>query len=372
MSAINDLKKRLADKCKGTHVSLLCDSDIATIKQFFPTPSLDLNRILTGSLFKGLASRTLTLMVGPEASFKSSFMCLCAAEAQKQGYTPVIIDTEGAWTEDFVQRWGMDSKNIIYIYESMIENILVALGQIIDGNDQKLCIIVDSIGGLESHKLIDDAVAGDVKADQGTLARKIKRMLKMILRICKGQDSLAMGSAHMYGNPSGYGESEVVGGGKFVKLAPDTIIALKKTKMLDKDKNVIGNTIKACTLKNRLYPPFNEAIIDINYKDGINPLAGIMNLAVDAGVVTKGGAGWYTNTITGEKYQGDANASKCLTPEILTKLDEWIQNTGYSTVNKVLEEAVGIIEHVEEIEEDLETETSPSGKKLKSMSSRDK
>jgi hypothetical protein len=35
-------------------------------------------------------------LAGPEASFKSSFSCLCAANAQKEGYTPIIIDSEGA------------------------------------------------------------------------------------------------------------------------------------------------------------------------------------------------------------------------------------------------------------------------------------
>lgn len=368
MSAILDLKKRLQASCKGSHISILSESDIATIKTFFPTPSLDLNRILTGSLFKGLASRTLTLMVGPEASFKSSFMCLCAAEAQKQGYTPLIIDTEGAWTADFVERWGLDATNMIYMYEPMIEKILVMLGQLIDGNDQKLCIIVDSIGGLESQKLVDDAVDGEVKADQGGLARKIKRMLKLILRVCKGQDSLALGSAHMYGAPGSYGPSEEIGGGKFVKLAPDTIIGLKKHKIIDKDKNVIGNSITATTLKNRLYPPFSEATIDINYIDGINRLAGMVDLCIEAGFIEKGGA-WFTNTLTGQKYQGEANAFKAVDEEMLKKLDEWLQKTGYSTVNNAIAEAAAILEITDEIPTDEEIEdVSSTGKKLRSMS----
>ena len=35
-------------------------------------------------------------------------------------------------------------------------------------------------------------------------------------------------------------------------------VSLKKSKMLDSEKNVIGNQIKAITLKNRFYPAFNE------------------------------------------------------------------------------------------------------------------
>ena len=136
--SIADLKKKLQDKCKGVHVQTLNDSDIASIKEFLPTPAYDLNRIISGSLYKGLPSRTFSMMVGPEASFKSSFMCLCAAEAQRRGYTPVIIDTEGAWTGDFVKRWGMDPTKMLYIYTPWVDEINVALGQIIDSDDKKL------------------------------------------------------------------------------------------------------------------------------------------------------------------------------------------------------------------------------------------
>ena len=331
---LKDLRNRLAKVSKGTHVSLLADSDIAAVKDFFPTPSYDLNRILTGSLFKGVGSKTFTLLVGPEASFKSSCMCLCAAEAQKQGYTPIIIDTEGAWTAEFVERWGMDAKNTIYIYTPWVDDIMLELGNIIDSGDRKLCIIVDSIGGMEARKLVDDAVKGDVKADQGQLTRKIKRLLKMILNITKNQDSVAFASAHLYANTSGYGDVNQVGGGYFVKLGPDTIVMLKKTKLLDKEKNVIGNSVTATTIKNRFYPAFSEATIEIDYVKGINPLAGMVELAVNAGLIEKGGAGWYTNLVSGEKIQGEANAEKCIDEALLNKIDEWISKSGYSSVNK--------------------------------------
>ena len=366
-----ELKKKLADKCKGVHVSILADSDIAAVKEYLPTPSYDLNRILSGSLYKGLPTRIFAMLVGPEASFKSSFMCLCAAEAQRRGYTPVIIDTEGAWTGDFVSRWGMDPKNMLYLYTPWVDEINVALGQIIDSDDKKLCLIIDSIGGMEALKLLEDAVKGDVKADQGTLQKKIKRTLKMILNICKMKDSIAMASGHYYGNPSGYGDPATIGGGFFAKLAPDLIIALKKSKMYDKDKNVIGNAITAITLKNRFYPPFNEALVEIDYKNGINSMAGLVPLAIEAGLIEKGGA-WYTNTVTGDKVQGELNAEKCIDESLLKKLDEFIANTGYSTINENVAAAAMASENINEVEvadENTEKSDKPikKGKKERSL-----
>jgi recombination protein RecA len=361
--SIQELRDKIAKKAKGTHVSVLSESEIAVSGELISTPAYDLNRILSGSLFKGMRSKVFTLFVGPEATGKSSFMCLCLAEAQKQGYTPIVIDTEGSWTNDFVSRWGMNADDILYIYTPWIDKITIILGQLIDSGDTKLAVVIDSIGGMEKYKLIEDSVDGDPKADQGALQKEIKRMLKMLVYLCKGQDSIVMAAGHYYGSPSSYGASEDIGGGKYLKLAADVIVSLKKSKLFDNGdrSKIIGNTIKAIAMKNRFYPPFQEALIEISYQNGINSYAGMMDLAVEAGLVEKGGS-WYT--VNGEKYQGETKAIEGFRQDkiILTKLDEWLKMTGYSTVNKNIENAMKIIEETEaeeeqkfreEVEEDL-------------------
>ena len=347
--SIEDLKKKLQGSVKGVHIEVLSESKIASERTWFPTPSYDLNRILSGSLYKGLPSKSLTLLVAPESSFKSSFICLCAAKAQKKGYTPVIFDTEGAWTKDFVERWGMDADNILYIYTPWIDKVMVMLGQLIDDEKtDQLFLILDSLGGLEKLKMVTDAVGKDkrVKADQGTLQKEIKRMLKMILNIVKGKNSVGMMAGHFFGNPNSYGGADEIGGGKFAKLAPDIIVSQKKINILKdpkaafKDRVVIGTMIKAMTLKNRYYPPFQEATIDINYKDGIDKFAGLLDMAIDIGLVKQGGA-WFTMP-NDEKCQGSINAIQWFNDNpdvILDGLEEFLSATGYSTINEEMLEA---------------------------------
>jgi recombination protein RecA len=356
------LKAKIEKASKGIHVSILSDSEIATIKDNLPTPAYDLNRIISGSLFKGLPEKTLSLFVGPEASGKSSFMCLCLAEAQRKGYSIVVIDTEGAWTTDFVKRWGLDAENMLYIYTPWVDQVCITLGQIIDSDVKKIALVVDSVGAMDRMKLVDDSVDGEVKADQGTLQKEIKRMLKMILNIVKGKDSLGMCSGHYYGNPGQYGAAEKVGGGKYMQLAPDIIISLKKNKMLEgtgKTAKIIGNTVNAITLKNRYYPPFNEAVVEIDYKKGVNKCAGLMDIALELGIIEKGGS-WYTFKATSEKVQGMEAALKLLEKDMesIKKIDEWLANTGYSTINENVMEATKILEE-SDVEEDEEDITDP-------------
>jgi recombination protein RecA len=348
-SILEKLKADLEKKGKGVHVSILSKSDIARIDTWVSAPTYDLNRIVSGNLFKGIPEKAFTLLVGPEASFKSSFMVLCLAQAQKQGFTPVIIDTEGSWTNEFTSRWGLDADNAIYVYTPWVDQIMVLLGQLILNPEYtKLAIAIDSIGGIERLKLLEDAEKGDVKADQGTLQKDLKRMLKMLVNIAKSKKSQVYAGGHLYGNPSQYGEPEQLGGGFYLRLASDIIIALKKYYIKDDDKNILGSSVKAIARKNRYYPPFQEAVIEIDYQKGINPNAGLLDIALEAGIISGGGAGWYTINSTQEKFQGTSKFDQYVDEVLLKELDEWVQKSGYSTVNKNIAEAEKLIEESEE------------------------
>jgi len=356
--SIQDLKNRLQKNVKGTHIEILEDSDIASINKYLDGPSYDINRIISGSLFKGFPEKSVTCLVAPEGVFKSSLMAITAADAQKKGYTPVIIDTEGAFSNEFCERWGIDTSNMIYIYTIFVEKITTLLGDIINSSDQNLFIILDSLGGLESNKIIRDTTTGDkvAKADQGGLARKIKRMLKMLVSITKSQNGMGMFSGHWYGKPDSYGSAEEIGGGRYVRLAADIIIAMKKTPILKdpnaayKDRVTIGSAINACTLKNRFYPPFQETTVEINYKDGINQFAGLIDMALECGIVRQGGS-WFTLP-DDTKVQGMPKVTEWFShnPDlILTELEEALSHTGYSTTNEDIKEAEELAKNLDKM-----------------------
>ena len=347
-TTFEEIQEKLSKASKGSRMMVLSDSQVSKIEEWLYTPTLDLNRILSGSLYKGVAEKTHTLLVGPEASGKSSFMCLNLAAAQKLGYTPIIIDAEGAWTGDFVTRWGIDPTKAMVINTPWVEEIMVELVKIIDEGWTKLAIVIDSIGALESKKMVDDGLKGDVKADQGGLQKKIKRIMKLIVGIVKLQDSVAFSAGHYYGNPTGYGEPDQIGGGKYPKLAADYLITLKKSKLYENPQGktvamkgkVIGTEIKAATLKNRFYPPFQEAKFEINYTGGVNKLAGIIDIAKGMGLVDISGS-WVTCDTLGLKVQGEAKFYEAIkqmdSSPLLDEIEKTLKTSGYSSSNDILE-----------------------------------
>ena len=349
MDFFDKLKKNIEKNVKGVHASVMADSEIAKDRFSIMTPCYDLNRILSGSLRKGIVSRNLMAIIGPEHTMKSSFMVLCMVNAQKQGYKPIIIDTEGGVDESFCQRWGLDTKNLFYVYTPWIDEVMPILAQIRDTGDDKMVIGLDSIGGLQRLKAYNDALDGSIKQDQGLLQKDIRSMLKLYLNICIAQNSIGIATGHYYGSPNATGYvSEKIGGGFAMKLFPSIIVTLKKYQIHAdpsvKSSPVIGNEIVATTIKNRVYPPFQDASIMIDYKDGVNRFAGLLELAIQANIVEQSGA-WFK--YKGESIgQGKLNAIKALekVDGILDELDEWLKTTGYSSFNEEIHQAEQMIQ----------------------------
>jgi RecA/RadA recombinase len=343
------IKKKLMESSKGKRVMVLSESEVAQINTWLFTPTYDLNRILSGSLYKGVAEKTHTLLVGPEASGKSSYMCMNLAAAQKLGYTPIIINAEGAWTADFVARWGLDASKAMVINSSTVEDIHRDLANIKQEGFTKLAIALDSIGALNSNKVVGDAEKGDIKADQGSLQKKIKALMKTMVDIVKFQDSIAWSAGHYYGNPTGYGDPEQIGGGKYPRLAADYIVTLKKHLLYENPNAkaaargaVLGTEIHAATIKNRFAPPFQEALFEINYRDGVNAMAGIVPVAIKMGLIVQGGS-WFTCPSLDIKVQGEANLYEALEQKelkpFLDSIEEVLKTQGYSSQNAQIEES---------------------------------
>ncbi len=354
--SLNSIKELLLKNVKGTHVSVMSESDISKSSDFVKTPALDLNRILSGNLFKGIPNRNLVGIVGPEHAGKSSFMILCMAEAITKGYTPVIIDTEGGVKDEFCSRWGLDLSKVLYIYTPWINKIQSVLASLKDSGEKKLIIGLDSVGGIDKIGSYESALKDDPKADQGQLQKQIRSMLKLMLNICIEQESIGIVTSHFYSRPGLIPLPDEISGGKAMRLFPSIQIMLKKALIKDADKNITGNEITASTLKNRVYPPFQEATINIDYQKGIQPYAGLIDLGIKAGIITKGGS-WYSYGDV-KLGQGADKATESLKdyPQVLEDINTWLETTKYSNVNENLKAAEDALAEV--LKNDKEEENS--------------
>jgi recombination protein RecA len=90
---------------------------------------------------------------------------------------------------------------------------------------------------------------------------------------------------------------------------------------------VIGNETRVKVVKNKVSPPFREAIFDILYGEGISRQGEIIDLGVQAKIVDKAGA-WYS--YSGERIgQGKDNAREFLreNPDIAREIENRIRES---------------------------------------------
>jgi len=113
-----------------------------------------------------------------------------------------------------------------------------------------------------------------------------------------------------------------MGGGSGLKYAASTIIYLTKKKEKD-GKDVIGNLIKAKTVKSRLSKENKEVTVRLFYDDrGLDKYYGLLELG-ELGDLWKNVAGRYE--IGGKKVYAKEvykNPEKYFTPEVMQALDE--------------------------------------------------
>jgi recombination protein RecA len=76
--------------------------------------------------------------------------------------------------------------------------------------------------------------------------------------------------------------------------------------MIKKNDEIVGIKVRVKIVKNKCAPPFKEAIIAINYNEGITLINEILEFAVQFNLIQKSGS-WYS--MNGEKISQGAEAA---------------------------------------------------------------
>lgn len=207
---------------------LIEESAGAQITEYISTGSYILNAAITGSMFRGIPCGRVTTLAGEPGAGKSFLALSVCREAQKQGYVPIYLDSEGAQDVNSVSRLGVDTKrfmikqvNTISEVSTFILNLCTKLEAIPEENRDKVIIVLDSLGNLTSNKEAEDILNATGKRDM-TKQQEIKALFRVSATPLAKLHIPFIVVSHIYQTQDLFSKAVVSGG----CLAPDEEIIM--------------------------------------------------------------------------------------------------------------------------------------------------
>lgn len=335
------LISRLIKNSTIEDTSILTDSKIYGKKDMVTTHVPMVNVALSGSVDGGLTPG-LTVLAGPSKHFKSAFSLLMAAAYMKQYPDSVLLfyDSEFGTPQGYFKSFGIDMDRVIHTPITDIEqlkfDIMKQLAEI--GRDDKVVMVIDSVGNLASKKEVEDTVNEKSVADMSR-AKSLKSLFRMITPHLTLKDIPLVVVNHTY-KEIGLYPRDIVGGGTGIYYSADTIWILGRQQ--DKEGTEInGYHFIINVEKSRYVKEKSKIPITVSYEGGIKKWSGLLDLAIEGGYVAKPSNGWYqlvdrtTGEMTGQKLRAaDIEDNKDVWKKVLSETDfaSWIKNK-YTLVN---------------------------------------
>jgi recombination protein RecA len=280
------------------------------------TPSFGLNRALNG----GLPLGRQVLIWGSKSSAKSSLCLQMVAQAQQEGKICAWIDAEMSYSEEWAERLGVDSSQLIYSQARTI-NEMVDVGTNLMNAGVDI-IVIDSITSLLPAIYFEKDSAELKQLENtkqiGAESRDFSNAWKMLnYANNKVKPTMLVLISQSRNNISAMYTSQQPSGGQATKFYSSTIIKLfssesdnqaikGKIKVGDKlIEEKVGRKVRWEVQFSKTSPAFASGEYDFYFRGdscGIDTIGDLVDTAELAGLVTRTGA-WY-QLDDGSKVQG--------------------------------------------------------------------
>lgn len=286
--------------------------------------------ISTGSLgldialgIGGLPKGRIVEIYGPESSGKTTLTLQAIAECQKAGGTAAFIDAEHALDPQYARKLGVDIDNLLISQPDHGEQALEIADMLVRSGAIDM-IVIDSVAALTPKAEIEGEM-GD--SHMGLQARLMSQALRKITGNAKRSNCMVifinqirMKIGVMFGSP------ETTTGGNALKFYASVRLDIRRIGQIKEGDEIVGSETRVKVVKNKMAPPFREALFQIMYGQGTNRLGELVDLASAQDIVQKSGA-WYA--YNGTKIgQGKNNVVRYFeeNPTIAAEIDKKVRD----------------------------------------------
>ena len=276
-----------------------------------------MNVALSGRLDGGLGSG-LTVLAGPSKHFKTSFALKIAGAYMNSDPEAIMLfyDSEFGSPQSYFENFGIDTSRVLHTPITNVEELKFDLINQLEeiGKNDKVIIVIDSIGNLASKKELDDALNEKGVADMSR-AKALKGLFRMSTPYLTMKNIPLLAINHTY-KEIGLFPKEIVGGGTGIYYSADNIWILGR-RQNKKGTEITGYDFIINVEKSRFVKEKSKIPISVSWDGGIERYSGLLDIALAGGYVTKPSNGWYqlVNRATGEVIGTKVREKDTLTPE---------------------------------------------------------
>ena len=268
------------------------------------TGNYALNYLVSGDFHKGVPLGKVTVFAGESGSGKSYF---CAGNiikaAQEQGIFVVLVDSENALDQDWLERLDVQTSEdkLLKLNMSMIDDVAKTVSTFMTDykamNEEerpKVLFVIDSLGMLLTPTDVDQFQKGDMKGDMGRKPKALTSLVRNCVNMFGSHNVGLVATNHTYASQDMFDPDDKISGGQGFIYASSIVVAMKKLKLKeDEDGNKVSDVrgIRAAckVMKTRYAKPFEGVQVKIPYERGMDPYSGLVDLFEKQGLLVKDG-----------------------------------------------------------------------------------
>ena len=271
------------------------------------TGNFALNYLISGDFNKGIPLGKVSVLAGESGAGKSYIASgNIIKNAQDQGIFVILIDSENALDETWLQALGVDTdeKKLLKLSLSMIDDVAKTVSEFMKSyKDEhaenregapKVLFVIDSLGMLLTPTDVDQFEKGEMKGDLGRKPKALTALVRNCVNMFGSWNVGLVATNHTYASQDMFDPDDKISGGQGFIYASSIVIAMKKLKLKEDEK---GNKISdvrgiraACkVMKTRYAKPFESVQVKIPYDTGMDPYSGLLDLFEKKGVIKQQG-----------------------------------------------------------------------------------